>query len=441
MSRITELPDDYEERPRSEPLVEPLKEPLSEYKSPSQASSDSPEAFRAQAEVKDNKSHNSQTKDAAASTAPSLPPPLASTHGQSPEDMLSMMNRTPLFMTTLDETDGIGGENMDLEALKALAYEGSATEIAKNFKEQGNERYQAKIWKDAVEFYTKGLAVLEEARKRPKDQEGVKLVQDGEDEKDAIAIAETLLVNRAACNLELQNYRRAVQDCSKALTFNPLNIKAHYRLTTAHLALSALREAAAAIANALSHHPGNSSLLALQTRIKDKQTAADAKERAVSERNRTAKLKMQALNVALKARGIRYRVSSKPPELEDAVVHLEQPTDPSSILFLPTLFLYPLASQSDLVKAMPETDSLQDHLTYLLPTPWDGVGEYTVTDSDCYMETTSGGLAKVGKKMAMRKVLSEANVEILDGLVKVFIVPRAKSGYWIDDFKKTHIKN
>lgn len=47
-------------------------------------------------------------------------------------------------MTKLDETDGAGGENVELEALKALAYEGEPHEIAENFKKQGNELYKAK---------------------------------------------------------------------------------------------------------------------------------------------------------------------------------------------------------------------------------------------------------------------------------------------------------
>ena len=40
-------------------------------------------------------------------------------------------------MTKLDETDGDGGENVNLEALKSLAYEGDPDEIASNFKNQG----------------------------------------------------------------------------------------------------------------------------------------------------------------------------------------------------------------------------------------------------------------------------------------------------------------
>jgi hypothetical protein len=43
-------------------------------------------------------------------------------------------------MRTLDETDGAGGPNMALEAIRSLAYEGVRSEVAGNFREQGNER-------------------------------------------------------------------------------------------------------------------------------------------------------------------------------------------------------------------------------------------------------------------------------------------------------------
>ncbi|KAI9840185.1 MAG: hypothetical protein M1837_001857 [Sclerophora amabilis] len=428
MPLIEKLPDDRQQSPALS------KTPFSSGKQASAAPDGS-------SSKPDGEVTSTRPQDDTTSTKPSLPPPLASMQDRSVEDVASMMNRMPLFMTSLDETDGAGGENVDLEALKALAFEGSPTEVAKNFKEQGNECYKARVWKDAVEFYTKGLAVLEGSRKKIQeggagtDTEGNE--DDGKvDVKEAKDIAETLLVNRAASNLELQNYRRVIQDCTKALVFNHSNLKAHYRLIVAHLALTALPAANAAMTNALSHHPADPSLIKLQSRIAEKQGSVDAKQREVSQREQRGKVEARALALGLKARGIRTRTTDKSPELEDAVIHLEQSDDPSSVLFLPTLFLYPLASQTDLIKAMPETDSLQEHLTYILPTPWDTHGEYTVASVDCYMETPSGGLVKVGKKLPMRKLLSEGNVEVLDGLVKILVVPRTRSKEWIDSFKK-----
>ena len=50
-------------------------------------------------------------------------------------------------------------------------------------------------------------------------------------------------------------------------------------------------------------------------------------------------------------------------------------------------------------------------------------------------ETTSGGLIKVGKKMTLLRVLTGGKVEVVDGLVKVNIVPASKAPKWIEEMK------
>jgi hypothetical protein len=54
-------------------------------------------------------------------------------------------------------------------------------EVAQNFKEQGNEYYKSKRYREALGFYTQGVDA------KPIDA----------------ALEESLLSNRAACNLEL----------------------------------------------------------------------------------------------------------------------------------------------------------------------------------------------------------------------------------------------
>lgn len=94
---------------------------------------------------------------------------------------------------------------MVLEALKALQYEGTKSEAAQNFKEQGNECVQEKKWSDAKEFYTKGIAVLtnkvDEVRwDKPEDPV--------EEDKRSTLLLEQLHSNRARCNLELSTVQR-----------------------------------------------------------------------------------------------------------------------------------------------------------------------------------------------------------------------------------------
>jgi len=109
---------------------------------------------------------------------------------------LNGFDEVPLFMKTLpgDET-----ENIALSALQDLVHEGtedggsslpilimmishsSGTEVALNFKEQANEYFKGKRYREALGFYKQGTDA------KPKDK----------------SILEALLCNTAACNLEL----------------------------------------------------------------------------------------------------------------------------------------------------------------------------------------------------------------------------------------------
>lgn len=55
------------------------------------------------------------------------------------------------------------------------------------------------------------------------------------------------------------------------------------------------------------------------------------------------------------------------------------------------------------------------------------------------METSPSGLIKAGKKLPLIKLLAGSGkgkqVEIGDGLVRVFVVPRARAEEWIGQWK------
>ncbi|KAL8728985.1 MAG: hypothetical protein Q9181_005162 [Wetmoreana brouardii] len=146
--------------------------------------------------------------DQDASTTPSLPPVMDSVLSHNADEIVRMMKKTPLFMTSLEESGDAEDqeENIELEALRALQYEGTRAEIALGFKERGNEMVAEKRWKDAKEFYSKGIAALKQPRQ---DGEGKPIPEErGEDvekekEKER-KVEEACCVNRALCNLELR---------------------------------------------------------------------------------------------------------------------------------------------------------------------------------------------------------------------------------------------
>jgi hypothetical protein len=141
------------------------------------------------------------------------------------------------------------------------------------------------------------------------------------------------------------------------------------------------------------------------------------------------------LVLALKARNIPSRTTDKAPDAEDAVVKLSDPLDASSTLSVPVVFLYPVHLQSDFIKSFEEGQSLNDHLSYIFPLPWDEKSEYTPAKVECYIETVSGGLIKAGKKLSLLKILASGKIEIVDGLLRVHVVPKDKAAEWIQDFK------
>ncbi|KAG5926306.1 hypothetical protein E4U42_003425, partial [Claviceps africana] len=168
--------------------------------------------------------------DAAAATRPDLPPIKKQTF----EEVMADLNKCPLFMTDMEEND-------DIAALQALNYEGTPLENGVDFKARGNECFKVRGYVDAREFYTKGIQILaaEERRRNGADGEGEGEGEGEDEDEDEVAAQrstlEALYVNRAACHLELDNYRSCWTDCAAALRLNPSNVKACYRSARALL--------------------------------------------------------------------------------------------------------------------------------------------------------------------------------------------------------------
>ncbi|KAL7268001.1 HSP70/90 co-chaperone [Rhizina undulata] len=357
-----------------------------------------------------------QKEEEAVRAGAQLPPSIAAVKNTSTEEFLKAMNKMPLFMTELDEKGEDGGENVALEAIKALAYEGEPHEIAQNFRAHGNDCFKHEQWKDAIELYTKALAV----------------------KCGDASIDSACYTNRAACNLELQNYRRVINDCASALKLNSSNVKAWYRSARALFALDKIDDALSCISNGLETDPENAALKALREKVLKRKEYVQGLEKVRKEREEKKKAEERSLKIALAARKIPTRTTPQPPELEDAKMQLEDPLDPSSTLSFPTVFLYPLTLQSDFIKAFSEHSSLQEQLSIVLAEPpsWDTAREYTPASVEAYMETKTGGLIKVGKKVALREVLGGGKVEVVDEVLKIMIVPKARSGHFIEEWKK-----
>ena len=274
-------------------------------------------------------------------------------------------------------------------------------------------------------------------RKYQGEEDGDKKETSEEEIQKERATLESLYSNRAACHLELKNYRSCWLDASAALRLNPNNTKAYYRSARAFLAVGRIDEADDACARGLTLDPNNNPLKAVARDIVKKAEETAARARRDAERAATEKRRETLIKAALRAREIRTRETAQPPEMEDAGVKLvPDPDDPASHLAFPTVLLYPVHLESDFIKAFNETDTLTDHLSYVFPLPWDKEGVYTLAGVECYMETVAGGMIKLGKKVPLLKVLAGGKVEVVDEVVRIFVLPKAQAAAWVEDFKK-----
>jgi len=137
-----------------------------------------------------------------------MPDSMSKKRDMTVDDVFKEMNRHPLFMTSLPDPDDKEA-NEYLDAIKALAYEGTRAEIAENFKTQGNEAVAEKRWVDAREFYSKALAALKGPKVPVQEAEGdpehkvVEIDDEEAEEERERKLEETSAANRARVQLEM----------------------------------------------------------------------------------------------------------------------------------------------------------------------------------------------------------------------------------------------
>ncbi|CUS24428.1 LAQU0S16e01486g1_1 [Lachancea quebecensis] len=354
---------------------------------------------------------------------PALPPQLSEFQNKSTDDVMEELNRMPFFMSKLDDTDGEGGQNVELEALKALAYEGEPHEIAENFKNQGNDLYRAKRYRDAREIYNRGIDI----------------------NCDDAKVNESLFSNRAACELELKNYRSCINDCKRALQYNAKNTKCYYRIAKAFLLLNKYEDSKQAVEFGLKLDPQNQALNALRQNVDKKKEDADAYE-AKKLKERTERERLETiLEASMILRNFKNVDTANPPELlEDAKISLENKEDMESQLIFPAMVLYPITDEFDFIGAVGELSTPEDLLSTLLQRPQEwfqqpGHEEYTAKKLIGFMETEAGGLIKVGKKVTFHDVfkMEKPSVPLFDKSLRIYLVPKSKSEAWLAKWDKT----
>ncbi|KAJ2489573.1 HSP70/90 co-chaperone, partial [Coemansia sp. RSA 2049] len=133
------------------------------------------------------------------------------------------LSRIPLFMTQLPDA-GDGEENAAVAALQTLVSDEPPEQMARLLKDEGNVCFKRGRFADAATAYTNALTY--------------EIDEIGESD-----LRVSLLLNRAAANLALQNHGLVLRDCADALRIRPHSPKALYRAARACVALDKFDEA------------------------------------------------------------------------------------------------------------------------------------------------------------------------------------------------------
>ncbi|KAG8965887.1 hypothetical protein FRC03_012819 [Tulasnella sp. 419] len=365
------------------------------------------------------------------------------------DSKLADFDTVPLFMKSLPPEDGLGmnGDTAALEALQSLVHEGTPDEVALNFKEQGNEYFRGKRYREAMGFYTQGIDAKPES----------------------LALREALYGNRAACNLELKNFGSVLRDTSSLLLINPKSSKAHYRAGQALVELERYEEALDCCDRCLAFDGINSSVRTLRDRAARLKVEKDRREAEKAERMRKEQNEKRVMNAVIQSLNLIILPSregySSPysPHFDPTFSGLR--TDVTPVLF-PLFLLYPQYSQSDLIASFDPSSNFVSHLETMFPPspsastnsrpaitqppqfpPWDIYQEYTVGNLALYATTHRRRIFKVGKRMTLRDACDVAanvpsgserdGLELRDGCLSIVVVPKGqKEQAWVEEFKK-----
>lgn len=384
--------------------------------------------------------------------------------GKTFEEAMSSFDQVPLFMKELpsDGADaGATGSSRDqLEALRSLAFEGTPDEVAINFKNYGNDYFKAKRYREAIGFYTQAI--------------------DSDPTGDELRLS--LYLNRAACNLELCNYRQCLQDTARALGVDPRSSKAFYRAAKALAALGRFVEAIDCCDHGLEIDASNTEMAKLKEKIVADGVRNEKRQQEQRERERRRKELDATMTRAYVSRGLWIEESPNPPDNPSAPMFDESqvpthsltsyplnasdppyaPPDPiRTPLQFPTLLVYPQHTQSDFIQAFHEDTTIGAQLDVVFPPEargsiqWDHAGQYVSTNLQVYATTKKMRLLKIPRGLSLREIVDQGakeeqvvvnggkklvrdGVVLKDGIITLVVLPKNSDAEkeWIERFKK-----
>lgn len=241
----------------------------------------------------------------------------------------------------------------------------------------------------------------------------------------------SLYNNRAASNWHLKNYRSALYDSERALSFSPDHAKARVRAAKSAAEMGKNETCIQHCEKLLEKQPNNKEIRDLINEAKKKRVIQQRDQRKKDRKNAMDEEQNDTLIKAIKDRKIRVwkcndendidlsKLDPNLPGALDAFVHIKD-----DLLHWPILFFFPEYQLTDLVKECPENVPLLSQLEQVFPAPWDVENKYRYDRVNLYFEGFDRLPHLVDMNMKLGDLLVMEYYLLKAGTPSFFVVPR-----------------
>ncbi|KAI5630845.1 tetratricopeptide repeat protein 4 [Phthorimaea operculella] len=244
----------------------------------------------------------------------------------------------------------------------------------------------------------------------------------------------SLYNNRAAAHWHLKNYRSALADSEKALTFNPDHSKARLRAAKCAFEIGKYDKCIEHCEKLLETQKGDKEITGIITAAKKKKMIQERDQRKKERSEQKSTEQKEDLIKAIKERKIRISKCEDEDDIDLAVLEPHLPNAQDSmvhikdgILYWPVLFLYPEFQMTDFIKDCPENVPLKNQLEQVFPAPWDKENNYSIDKVNVYFEGWDSMPHIVDIKMNLGDLLVKKYFILKAGTPCFIVVPRGSA--------------
>lgn len=228
----------------------------------------------------------------------------------------------------------------------------------------------------------------------------------------------------------MKNYRSALFDSEKALSFDPQHTKARVRAAKAAFEAGKY-DTCIEHCQKLQEKNSDKEIIELLNNAKKKKSMKERDERKKQRIVSKQADQKEELIKAIIQRGIKVskcddeddidlsKLEPTLPGAQDSIVHIE-----NGVLMWPVLLLYPEYQMTDFIKGCPETAPLISQLEQVFPAPWDEDNKYKCNSINVYFEGYDKMPHIINPGNNLGDILVTKYFELKAGTPAFFVLPR-----------------